>query len=761
MRFSRPHITNQLARCKNANSNLSSWGHKPKRLIQAAFLIVSLMSTLQNIQGQVTSEKSVQTYFEEARTLKNQNKLDLALVSVSKAAELAEKNDDIKSLIDSYHKFALLYLKLDKEDSALLYKDRANVLLKGVEYPYGHAIFKYIDAIILFNNGKNFQALLMFNEAKQLNNNRNFFNNILLVEGDIYANLEKYDAATKNYNSLIINTDIYEKAYLATRAHLGLARVSFDAEKFEDSSINAEKALLLAKENDFFNEILESNNQLTKTYEKMGRFNLSLAHNKNLLQIRDSLFNIEKVKTEAKTADKIRFDFMGDEIKRQEQKIEDLTESENRSEVAVILTSAFLIIISLLAVSLYRNNQIKLKTNDLLQTKNSELHVARDEAVNAMKAKTNFLSTVSHELRTPLYAVTGLTHLLLEENPSENQKEHLKALKFSGDYLLNFINDILQINKIDADKLEAMNIDFNLKKTLQEVVDSLKQSAKKNNVEIILDYDEEIPSHLMSDPIKLSQIFMNLVGNALKFTKNGKVTISAKLMKKIEEDVTIYFEVADTGIGISKEKQESIFEGFEQGSIQINREYGGTGLGLTIVKSLLGLFDSNIQLESEIGKGSSFFFELAIKSKDDLIDDIPFEITEEDFNFEGLHLMIVEDNKINQVITKKMLSKKEMTSDIANNGLEAVELAHNNVYDAILMDIHMPGISGVEATIQIREFDTKTPIIALTAISLDDSLESFYTAGCNAVVTKPFKPEVFYKTIGENVFSKKIKNTAS
>ncbi len=726
-------------------------------------MLLAFIVFTQNTYGQVdsTSVKNLNTLFDSVRTLTNQNKLDLALESLNKAAEMAEKNDDVKSLIDSYHKFALLYLKLDKEDSALLYKDRAKALLKDVEYPYGEAIYRYIDALIFFKNGKNFQALLTLNEAKQRNNNRNFFNNILLVEGDIYVDLEKYDVASKNYNSLIINTDIHEKEYLATRAYLGLAELNRKIEKFEESAAYLEKALQLSKENDFFKEILESYEKLTSIYEKLNRFDTSLAHNKHLLQIKDSLFNIEKVKTETKTADNIQFVFMGDEIKRQEKKIEELTESENRSEVAVILTSAFLIIISLLAVSLYRNNQIKLKTNDLLQTKNSELQFARDAAVDAMEARTNFLSTVSHELRTPLYAVTGLTHLLLEENPTKNQKEHLKALKFSGDYLLNFINDILQINKIDADKLEPLNVDFNLKKTLKEVIDSLQQSAKESNVELVLNYDEKIPSHLMSDPIKLSQVFMNLVGNALKFTKNGKVTVVAKLREKVEEDVTIYFEVADTGIGISQDQQESIFEGFEQGSIQINREYGGTGLGLTIVKSLLGLFDSKIQLKSEIGVGSSFFFELKTKSKDSIVDDVPFEITEQEYDFNGLHLLIVEDNKINQVITKKMLSKKEMTSDIAENGLEAVKLAHNNVYDAILMDIHMPGISGEEATVQIREFDTETPIIALTAISLDDSLESFYAAGCNDVVTKPFKPEVFYQKIGENIFGRKSKNAAS
>jgi len=351
---------------------------------------------------------------------------------------------------------------------------------------------------------------------------------------------------------------------------------------------------------------------------------------------------------------------------------------------------------------------------------------------------------------------------LLEENPTKNQKEHLKSLKFSGDYLLNFINDILQINKIDADKLEPMNISFNLNKMLEEVIDSLQQSAKENNTKIFLEYDDNIPHTLLSDPLKLSQVFINLLGNAIKFTKNGEVRVIAKLIKKLDEDVSLYFEVKDNGIGISKDKQENIFEGFEQGSIQINREYGGTGLGLTIVKSLLGLFESKIQLKSELGLGSSFFFEMKLKSKDQLLDDISFEITKEDYELKGLHILIVEDNKINQVITKKMLSKKDITSDIANNGHEAIELAKANYYDAILMDIHMPGISGDQATIEIRKFNDTTPIVALTAISLDDSLEAFYAAGCDDVVTKPFKPEVFYQKIGENIFeSKRVKSSAS
>ena len=731
--------------------------------LQLALITCFLACCLQQIfsQESTSDRNDIEFYFDQTRIYQNQNKIDLALESLDKAAALAEANENEKALVDCYHRFANLYMELEKRETTIFYWDRATVLLNALEYPYGDAVHKFIEARLLYDSGNNFQAIFMLNEARQLSNDRNLINNIVLLEAEIYLSIDKYDSAATNFNSLVVNNDVYEKEALMAKAHMGLARLNAELQNYEESVKNGQSALAIAEENELEKLVFDANEILGTSYEALQSFNLALRHSRNILSIKDSVFTIEKVKAEAKTADRIQFDFMNDEIKRQDARIEDLSESANRSELTAILTSAFLTIISLLAVSLYRNNQIKLKTNDLLQTKNRELQAARDAAVQAMEAKTNFLSTVSHELRTPLYAVTGLTHLLLEENPGQHQKEHLKSLKFSGDYLLNFINDILQINKIDADKLEPLTIELNLKKILTEVIESLQQSAKENNTTITLSYDESIPRHLMSDPLKLSQIFMNLVGNALKFTKSGEVKVIAKLVKKLEEEVTIYFEVQDTGIGISKEQQQLIFDSFEQGSIQINREYGGTGLGLTIVKSLLGLFDSRIQLRSEVGKGSSFFFELTLKSKDSVVDDIPFEITEKEYDLGGLHVLVVEDNKINQVITKKMLNKRDISCDIANNGHEAVEMASKNEYDGILMDIHMPGISGVEATTEIRKFDQNTPIIALTAISLDDSLESFYAAGCNDVVTKPFKPEVFYQKIGENILEHKLNKSTT
>ncbi|MBC2839072.1 response regulator [Robiginitalea sp. SC105] len=712
-------------------------------------------------QQPTQNQLQFEAYINQARSYWNKDTFDLALEELDKAATWAEQQQDDKGLIDCYHYFALINLDMGKEESAQFHNGRAAVFLETNEYPYGTAVHYYINAKILFSEGNYFQAIYMLGEAKSRTNDRNLLNRITLFEGDSYRSIAKYAQAETNYNSLLVNNDPFERDFLRARAYLGLALLDREQDLFPEAIENARNALEVSRANGFTTEYIESHALLTEMFTAANRFEEALMYNRGLMHYKDSVRNIAREKAELETADRIQTEYMQKEIDRQDEQIRDLSESANRSELTAILSSAFLIIISLLAVSLYRNNQIKLKTNDLLQTKNRELHAARDAAVQAMEAKTNFLSTVSHELRTPLYAVTGLTHLLLEENPSQEQKEHLKALKFSGDYLLNFINDILQINKIDAEKLDMLEVEFNLQKIIAEVMNSLQQTAKESKTEMILDFDPDIPSHLMSDPVKLSQIFMNLMGNALKFTKNGEVFVLARLVGKEDDRARVYFEVRDTGIGISEEQQRTIFDSFEQGSIQINREYGGTGLGLTIVKSLLGLFGSEIKLESTLGQGSSFFFEMDFKCKDDLIDDVPFEVTQKEYDFKGLHVLIVEDNKINQVITRKMLAKKEITSDIASNGTEAIEMASSNNYDGVLMDIHMPGISGVEATREIRKFDPETPIIALTAISLDDSLEAFYAAGCNDVVTKPFKPEVFYQKIGENFLEPKLRKTLS
>ena len=439
--------------------------------------------------------------------------------------------------------------------------------------------------------------------------------------------------------------------------------------------------------------------------------------------------------------------------------INDQRRSINFGKMTTGLSIALIVILSLLTLSLYKNNNLRAKANELLQDKNSELQLAKEKAEKASLAKAQFLSTITHELRTPLYAVTGLTHLLLEEDPKPHQKEHLNSLKFSGEYLLSLINNILDLNKLEANKVEVEKTSFNLKKRANDVLVALKKSAddRKNNLHF--EFDETIPEKLLGDPLKLSQILINLIGNSLKFTQNGDIHVRIQKLKESSDRTTVHFEIEDNGVGISKKKQKSIFETFSQASLQINRKFGGTGLGLSIVKNLLELMGSRIQLESQLGKGSKFWFDINFSISEELQEsDNPNNIIYDvDYvALENREILVVEDNKINQMITKKILEKNKMKCLVADNGTDAIALVKEHHFDAVLMDIHMPGISGIEATQEIRKFNRKLPIIALTAVTIDENLDEFYRAGFNEIIPKPFKTEEFFEKIYRTLESTKL-----
>ena len=414
------------------------------------------------------------------------------------------------------------------------------------------------------------------------------------------------------------------------------------------------------------------------------------------------------------------------------------------------LSIALIVILSLLTLSLYKNNNLRAKANNLLLDKNTELQLSKEKAEQASLAKAQFLSTVTHELRTPLYAVTGLTHLLLEEDPKPDQKEHLNSLKFSGEYLLSLINNILDLNKLEANKVEIEQTTFDLKRRINDVLIALKKSAedKKNN--LTLEFDPSVPEKLVGDPVKLSQILINLIGNSLKFTQNGFVTVRVNKVEDKGNRIMLHFEIEDDGVGISKKKQKTIFESFSQASLQVNRKFGGTGLGLSIVKNLLELMNSKIQLESQLGKGSKFWFNISFdkveSAESRAINNIPAVVIDFDL-FEDKHVLVVEDNKINQMITRKILEKNKIICQVADNGLDAIKLIETNNFDLVLMDIHMPGISGIEATKKVRKFKPDLPIIALTAVTIDENLDEFYKAGFNDIIPKPFKTEMFFEKI--------------
>ena len=380
-----------------------------------------------------------------------------------------------------------------------------------------------------------------------------------------------------------------------------------------------------------------------------------------------------------------------------------------------------------------------------LRHKNNEYLLAKEEVEQMAQAKSRFFSTVSHELRTPLYGVIGLSTLLLEDESLKNHEGDLKSLKFSADYLLALINDVLHINKIDSKSSEEELSFFDLRELIRTIVASFEYMRVQNDNDIHIEIDTEIPDKIRGNSVRLSQVLMNLIGNACKFTESGKIHVIAELTESDDVSAGIRFSIHDTGVGIPEEKQEEIFEEFSQGE-SMNYEYQGTGLGLPIVKKLLALSNSRIELESEPGKGSVFSFELTFESHHQSSDKDESPLLDTRL-FRGKRILIVEDNRINQTVTRKILEREEVVCAVAENGEVAVEMAQQSKFDLILMDINMPVMDGYQSTRRIREFDKYVPIIALTAVEVEEVRYKIYDCGMNDIVVKPYDITKFSQTV--------------
>lgn len=383
-----------------------------------------------------------------------------------------------------------------------------------------------------------------------------------------------------------------------------------------------------------------------------------------------------------------------------------------------------------------------------------ELLKAKEEAEAAYRAKDEFVSTVSHEIRTPLNAVIGLTNLLLEQNPKKDQIENLNSLSFSAKNLLSLINDILDFSKLEAGKMELKENQFDLRNLLFHLQQAHNPQARINGTKLHLRMDDKIPVRIAADQLKLSQILHNLVSNAVKFTRKGRVVIEVDLNRRQEQQFWLDFTIRDTGIGIEAEKLEHIFEKFAQAETSTVRHFGGTGLGLSITKLLLDLMGSEIQVESQVNQGSRFFFTLPVRmagEKDSSGKEEEMILEVKDLH--KMRLLLVEDVEINRKILLQFLDNWwKIRPDEAVNGKDAVEMAEQNKYDLILMDVRMPVMDGYEATTRIRKLPgyKEVPVLALTADrnqALIQPSDSVFTD----VLTKPFEPADLKIRILENL----------
>ncbi len=544
----------------------------------------------------------------------------------------------------------------------------------------------------------------------------NFYAQLYMLHGRYFAHKKNFDSA-KAYFDKSLELITKDSLLLA-----GAETYQIYAEILKEEGNYKEAYAALQKYNELNSKVFEE--------EKMKQMELANAQ-----------FNNNEYRKSLETA-------------RREQKFQNQIIEKSQEKVIVMVLSSLVLMFILFFLN--KVNRDRKKLINKLKHKNIQYKEAKEEAEKLSLMKTRFFSTVSHEIRTPLYGVIGLTSLLLEDKSLAKHKTDLRSLKFSADYLLALINDVLQMNKMESNQVKLENVSFSLNDLVNSITNSFEFTRLQNKNEIRVHLDENIPNFLVGDPVRLSQVLMNLVGNAVKFTERGTIDISA-IQKEYNDGIsTIYFEVKDDGPGIPESKKKVIFEEFSQLK-SANYNYQGTGLGLPIVKKLLKLFGAKIHLESQEGEGSVFSFK--IKFKED-ISKTEKVATEEECLIEKtghtMSILIVDDNRINQVVTRRILEKKNFNCGVAGDGITAVKKVREENFDLVLMDLNMPGLTGFEATKEIRKFNNGIPIVALTAVEVEEVREEIKSAGMNDIIVKPYDVEQFYQIIYRNLVSSKV-----
>ncbi|URC13010.1 ATP-binding protein [Flavobacterium sp. B183] len=713
------------------------------------FIVVCLLNSFLYSQSKKSTD-SVSYYNKLTDTNLSNKKYEKAIYYTEKSIDFCEANNKLENLANQTFKLGKIYYQQKNYAEALKNFHKSVALFENTKPTCTKVLALHYIGLTNTTKSNYETAAIYYRKAEELLNQLKIKDHaeILSYQKAIALKTAKnLPLAAETFHKITQRPDNTEILKTKTDSYYQLGLIETQLKRNDSAIVYFENALNYNAKTNNLAQKSKIVLAISQYYRQNKKFDLAYSYLEEHYQLENYVLKLKNTQTDHDEFEKFKKnESLKASIKKEsEEKIQ--LKTYRYSKLVSILAIALISILSLLSLALYKNNIIRNQNNLLLREKNKELILAKNKAEKASKARSEFLSTVSHELRTPLNAINGITHLLLEDNPKKKQLKYLESLKFSGNYLTTFINEILEINKIDSTKVEIENISFNLKELLFNIQSSLKELATANKNYFNLEIDEAIPDNIIGDPTKLSQIILNLINNALKFTQNGHVNVIAKLYELEEDNTTIYFEIVDTGIGIPEDKLQTVFESFSQGSIEVNRKYGGTGLGLTIVKKLIELLGGEIKLKSEVGKGSTFTFKLNFKINKEQLKTIEEIKPYNDVQLNNKSILLIEDNKINQMITRKMLENKNISCEIIDNGEDAVELLKVKRFDMILMDVHLPGINGTTATKLIREFDKTTPIIALTAISLDENRDMLLSYGMNDVITKPFVPDEFYSII--------------
>lgn len=537
--------------------------------------------------------------------------------------------------------------------------------------------------------------------------------------------------------------------YVATVYHVQGAIFLLE-EKNDQAIAYILKSMELGKDKYQEETLLNNFIYLIDAYDKTGQYEKLNVVRKRYDSLRDKRYEADKILQQQIARSKFNLDQFEKDLKASE--LERLLAQQKASKSKLLsifsltLGGVLLLILGLL---LYvRRKRFKLLKD--LKAKNLQYLEAKEKSERLSQAKTQLFSTISHELRTPLYGIIGLTSILLKDPKLQNNSEDLTSLKFSADYLLALVNDVLNLNKLDSQTGQHIqNSNFKLDALIRNITQSFEFINQQNNNAVYIDIDPSIPKILLGDQTKVSQVLMNLVSNASKFTQDGRIDIIVKKQYVDDKKVTLSFSIMDTGIGILEEQKEKIFEEFTQGANY--SEYEGTGLGLPIVNKILAILGSKLMFESTYGKGTTFSCILTFSRGADMLEDTEREEVYVK-KLQDKKILIVDDNKINQLVTQKVLEQHGMLHGVANNGLDALEKVKEHTFDAILMDVNMPIMNGLDSSRAMRDFGLSTPIIALTAVNAVNPEKDFGTYGIDDAIVKPYRTEQLLELLVKYIY---------
>ena len=718
------------------------------------FLVLLLCFSNIHAQEYETEKVEIEKLLNQAVADFNDAKYDKALESSKQALINSFAINDDSFIAQSYNTIGVIYNECSDSKKAIGFYEKALSYAKKTDkdklynWIYGNLGSVYYYNEIDVPKGINYYKKALY-YAEKIKDSTDI-NYTKMNIASAYFAIDKYEDGNQYLKgikeNILKNGD--DEIRMRMNSLLGIYTTNHNKKaEAEQHYAIAEK---IANKNHFDSYLVSIYENLVRHYKHYNDPKTAQLYKAKLDSLSKVLYSEEKLDKVQKSAVQIELDEYKMQLERVEQANEKHKKSIKESRLIVILFIVILIILLLLLLTLYKNIKLREQANIELQRANEELVLAKEAAEEASQLKSQFVSTITHELRTPLYGVIGITNIILDEHKELGNSPHLKSLKFSAKYLLSLVNDILQINKIEENRIVLESLIFNLTDEITLIKNSIEYIADKNNDVFTVEIDTAIPEFLIGDKLRLSQIIMNLVSNALKFTKNGEVAVIADL-KKVEDKIYfIEFKIKDTGIGIAKEDHEKIFDKF----VQIERkeeDYQGTGLGLSIVSSLVKLFNSEVHLESEENVGTTFAFTIGFEFDEDKSKEIINNI-EVDLSTSHLYnILVVEDNKINQVVTKKIIQGSNMSCTIVDDGYAALVALERESFDLILMDINMPLINGFETTKKIRDKGITIPVIALTAFDKQEVAEQAISAGMNDVMVKPFEPSKLFQVIHNQI----------